>query len=326
MNTEQYIAKLLFDHDCVVIPGFGGFIGNYSSAIIQTVNHTFTPPYKSLLFNINLKQNDGLFANYLSLYEKISYDEAVGAIETMVNQWNSALSNRHIVEISGIGKLFRDHEGNLQFNQSMEVNYLSESYGLTSIVSPPIKRSGAQEKLGTQLSAYINSTDKKRRSLPRSMKWAAMLGIPLGTAALLGILNFEKIKSFSVNTAGILFPESNSVTIKENPTGKKTIIKPLIELKPIIVTPSLSASSEVKIEKETKKPFLIIVGAFRFRENAENLVDELRGKGYDASIEGQTKTGLFRVSMQSHNNKSEAIQQLAQLRTGQFQGAWLLIK
>lgn len=52
---EKYISELLYQYDCVIIPGFGGFIGNYSPALIDPIYHTFHPPYKSLLFNINLK-------------------------------------------------------------------------------------------------------------------------------------------------------------------------------------------------------------------------------------------------------------------------------
>ena len=63
MDIRNCIAELLSAHDCVIIPGLGGFIGNYSPARIDPVHHAFQPPFKKLLFNINLKQNDGLLAN-----------------------------------------------------------------------------------------------------------------------------------------------------------------------------------------------------------------------------------------------------------------------
>ena len=71
---------------------------------------------------------------------------------------------------------------------------------------------------------------------------------------------------------------------------------------------------------------MIIVGAFRFKENAENLVSDLVKKGYDAAIVGQTGSGLHRVQLRSFDNKEEAIQQLSMVRSGSYPGAWLLIK
>ena len=32
MQLSLYISDLLFDHDCVTVPGFGSFLGNYKSA------------------------------------------------------------------------------------------------------------------------------------------------------------------------------------------------------------------------------------------------------------------------------------------------------
>ena len=32
MQLSNHISKLLFDHDCVTVPGFGSFLGNYKSA------------------------------------------------------------------------------------------------------------------------------------------------------------------------------------------------------------------------------------------------------------------------------------------------------
>ncbi|MCX6268123.1 MAG: hypothetical protein NTW16_12315, partial [Bacteroidetes bacterium] len=76
MDIRNCIADLLSLHDCVIIPGFGGFIGNYSPARIDQVNHTFHPPTKELLFNVNLKQNDGLLASAIAASWMISYADA----------------------------------------------------------------------------------------------------------------------------------------------------------------------------------------------------------------------------------------------------------
>jgi hypothetical protein len=329
MNADKYIPELIFEHDCVIIPGFGGFIGNYFPALINKAHHTLYPPFKSLLFNINLKQNDGLLASYICRKEYISYDEALNFIELTVNRWNQDLRNGKPIEIREIGKLFKDKEGNLQFSQSHEVNYLNEAFGLGTIVSAAIRRNETHQVPGDEMSSVNKSLSARKRFLPNSLKWAAMLALPIGTAAFLTISNFEKIKSFSVSNTGILFPGSKGIPVKDHAANKVgSFNRPVpLPLKTIAPSKSEPVKSEVPASVVSAvKPYEIIVGAFKFKENAENLVSGLKQKGYDASIEGQTKTGLFRVSLQSHSDKKEAIRQLAQVRSNQFTGAWLLVK
>ena len=50
MKMETYISELLYRHDCVILPGLGGFITNYRSAQIHPVSHTLRPPSKSISF------------------------------------------------------------------------------------------------------------------------------------------------------------------------------------------------------------------------------------------------------------------------------------
>jgi hypothetical protein len=60
MQLNKQIIDLLFEHDCVIIPGFGGFVAQYSSASFEEISQSFVPPSKSILFNKNLINNDGL--------------------------------------------------------------------------------------------------------------------------------------------------------------------------------------------------------------------------------------------------------------------------
>ena len=71
-TISKYISELLFLHDCVIIPEFGGFVGNNKSAVLNEITGTIFPPSKEILFNPNLKSNDGLLINKISISEGIS--------------------------------------------------------------------------------------------------------------------------------------------------------------------------------------------------------------------------------------------------------------
>ena len=64
MQLSKAITNLLYDHDCVTIPGFGSFIINESSAKYIDKENKFYPPGKYVSFNPLIKTNDGLLANY----------------------------------------------------------------------------------------------------------------------------------------------------------------------------------------------------------------------------------------------------------------------
>ena len=62
LTLSAHIKTLLQDHDCVILPGFGGFLANPKSAQVDRITHKFTPPQRQFSFNGHLKHNDGLNA------------------------------------------------------------------------------------------------------------------------------------------------------------------------------------------------------------------------------------------------------------------------
>jgi hypothetical protein len=336
INIVKYIPELIYRHDCVIIPGFGGFIGNYSPSRINPVYHTFYPPYKSLLFNIHLKQNDGLLASCISQAEQIPYEHAMEEIRRMLFDWHRALENGQELIIEKVGKIVKESDGILQFEQDLSVNYLPDAFGLTTLVSPAIRRPGMQDRLGKKLDRYVYASPGKSRKLTRTLRWAAILAFPLGLAIYFSITNMDQIRSFNQNYTGFLFSGSNTTPDKKVashwivlPAEKKIIPAPkTVTVKQESVQEKQNVKPEVteNTKPAVKNPFAIIVGAFRFRNNADNLVSKLKQEGYDAGIFDTTTTGLFRVCLGSFANRDEALAQLAVVRANNYSSAWLLAK
>ena len=57
---EHIIGELLLRHNCVIVPSFGGFVAKRASATIDYTTGVMQPPKKSILFNRQLINNDGL--------------------------------------------------------------------------------------------------------------------------------------------------------------------------------------------------------------------------------------------------------------------------
>lgn len=132
MKLENYIARLLNDHNCVIVPQFGGFVANYRSAVIDDFSKKIHPPSKSVLFNPHLVNNDGLLGNYVSRMRDIAYPQALEFIAQSVTEWSKGFETGGRIEIGEIGFLYKEN-GTVHFEQSREINLLLQSFGLRSI-------------------------------------------------------------------------------------------------------------------------------------------------------------------------------------------------
>ena len=56
------IEHLLTEHDCVIVPGLGGFVQNETEAHFDYKDQLFYPPSKQIGFNARLHFNEGLLA------------------------------------------------------------------------------------------------------------------------------------------------------------------------------------------------------------------------------------------------------------------------
>ena len=147
MKLEQYISELLYNHDCVIVPGLGGFVANYKPATIQPIQNTFSPPSKSISFNKNLNNNDGLLANLIAQKEVVSFDVATKNIEDVVVEINQDLKLKKRITIQNIGDLFLNTENKIQFEPQNNINYLLGSYGLPVFQKQPIVRTTIEDKI-----------------------------------------------------------------------------------------------------------------------------------------------------------------------------------
>jgi len=132
MNLSNYIAELLVNNNCVIVPNFGGFIANYQSAVIDEVRNKIYPPSKHVLFNPNLFSNDGLLADYVSRQIQKQYSETLSLIDVEVENWKTKLSNNERISVGEIGFLFQNENG-ISFEQNREFNILLGAYGLSAV-------------------------------------------------------------------------------------------------------------------------------------------------------------------------------------------------
>lgn len=133
ISVEELIGNLLLRHNCVIVPSFGGFVAKQSSATIDYKNGVMLPPRKSILFNRQLINNDGLLISEFASTNQVYYSSAEATVKFSVSDWNEKLRNGERVTLDRVGYLFYDQEKNICFEQDRFFNLLLESYGLGKV-------------------------------------------------------------------------------------------------------------------------------------------------------------------------------------------------
>lgn len=328
MDIRDCIADLLSMHDCVIIPGFGGFIGNRSPSRIDPVRQIIHPPSKSILFNVNLVQNDGLLANTVAGSFGTSYQEACRLIDRFAEQCLHDLGKGEPVQFPSIGKLIAGVEGNIMFEQDGEANLLPDSFGLVTVTAADLALHTALTPDDRREPSKMTDAGHGKPLIGRALRWAAVISLPVGIAGMIALSYHGRNPEGFTGSAGIMhsvisrFSAASLVEKKAMPVPPKT--RPVQAApKPVTVTPPVETTAAVPVPENR---FAVIVGAFRVKENAEKLVSELCAKGTDASIFDRSKTGLYRVTVGAFANREEACSLLAATRSDAFSGAWLLAK
>jgi hypothetical protein len=309
MNIEPYIAQLLYRYQCVTVPGFGAFLTEIQSAKLNESSQSFSPPRKLISFNSYLKNNDGLLANHISTIEKISYESAVSAIEEEVLRWKNALEDYGFYSIKTIGDFKLNAEKNIVFSPNEHLNYLKESFGLSSFISPSVKRE--IEVIIPELKSIEEPitliTDTKKSN--SYLKYAAIFVLGLGV------------------TGSIVYPmiqnQIASETILVETAVQKQVQNKIQEATFFIENPISSVTLSVK---EGKMPYHIMAGAFRSEVNAQNILENLIKKGYKAKRLGVNKNGLFPVIYGSYANFTEADSVMSLIQKSTNPDAWILIE
>ena len=209
MIVEKYIRSLLYEHDCVVIPDFGGFIAHYTSASVHPIRHTFVPPSKEIAFNEMLKLNDGMLISYIASGEGINREEAAKKVRDFADSVRDDIRRHQKYVFEEIGTLTLNFEQKLQFEPFKHINYLGESFGLPELIHKPIDRAPVLPKFRVKdrpVAAAISAGGEKPvpaaeptpvffRNTPKARFRRGpvyALGIPavFGMSALIGYLWF----------------------------------------------------------------------------------------------------------------------------------------
>ena len=144
ISMIEHIEYLMLSNDCVVVPGFGAFIAQYTSSNNCAQNSTFTSPKRSISFNASINHNDGLLANSIAKKALIPYAEALKQIEKSTTICRQALSDGSEVPFGRLGFFISNAEGRIEFIPFHHELANDDFFGLQSFSFPTLAERNAQ--------------------------------------------------------------------------------------------------------------------------------------------------------------------------------------
>lgn len=345
-ELSRHIEILLLDNDCVIVPGFGGFMAHHKPAEYVAEEGLFLPPQRTLGFNPQLKLNDSLLAQaYVEAYD-ISYPEAVRMIEEEVEEVKQVLSINGEYEFHGIGTIHLKADGNYDF-EPCRAGLLSPS--LYALYSYSILPQDNQNTINVPVSAEMVSIpmdevqdaetetkceEEEVRTINisinalRNVLVAAMIlllfvfsSIPAGRGSsnvtTCSFIDTELIASF-VKTTNINVPvKATADTIAMADSTLEATATDIVDM-------TMKDTLKVQEPKTAKSYYTIVLASKVSKQGAADYVARLKLDGYkDASV--LEKGSIRRVVFGRYASESEAHNALQELRFNdtQFLDAWI---
>lgn len=244
MELIDLVSELLYKHNCVIIPQFGGFVANFKSSEFEESRLLLSPNRKKVAFNQSLVENDGLLINALVKRKAISYEQAEKEVLFFAKFLKDRLINYKNYEFKNIGSFYLNKEDRMIFVAYEGLNFYKKSFGLAEVKVRKIHPTTATQKTitrGVKEEVKVVPISKAERK-----RWINLpqVAASLAVIAVIGLVLWQLL-----GNSGIKGP-SNGIATTENVADSPDQASLLSDILPSD-TEKTEAVKDLKIEEVT---------------------------------------------------------------------------
>lgn len=199
----EHIEYLMISNDCVVIPGWGALIAQYSDSFYNEAEGIINKPERKVGFNSSVNHNDGLLAQSIVRREGITYDEAVRFIADSVTTFKQQLNAGNEVSLGRLG-FFHSNNGLIDFIPFYHETSNDEYFGLRSVNFKTLAQLRQEQETAQEQEQQVETIVVHRSWARRAMQIAASIVVLL---ALVPVLTTPILKNNDSTQAGLKLPE-----------------------------------------------------------------------------------------------------------------------
>jgi cell division septation protein DedD len=337
LNTKNHIyralAELLLWHDCIIIPGLGGFVATRKPAAIMP-NGIIVPPSKALSFNSLLQNNDGIFIHHIASKLSLSYVESETVVQEWVDEINRLLKENQVIHLPSVGKLKRNSDEKIIFTQSADNNLLLSSFGLKPVALPAQKPQTVNEEIVAQLLDESIPRAMAAQTPHQNQKTSGKIALYVSAICIIGVLILSQLLLFNAKRAQISLQNLDLTDVKAVfmpppaawPADTRKITLPPVKSK-ANTAPSIQPRLKEQVtpvqHDELPKGYYIIIGSFKDFNNAYKNLMRFKNKGMQAHII-PSENNFYRVGIYVSGQSYEASEKVREFRKQYQKNAWVM--
>ncbi len=268
----------------MIVPNVGAFVAQHIGAAFDSRQMRMTPPRKEIIFNAQVRHNDGLLASYVSKECGVSMAEAMKSVDDYAASINRQLKQGSSVMIAGLGSLVMKG-GKVNFTPNSSVVLLKTSYGFAPIV----------------VSEHVQVAEIRKSQ--------SRLKQVVGTAAVLAVMLLIPSQVTDNEADRTLVSASVISSFIQDPTQISGVAPEDVE--------AVEPSTEVK-------PYHIIVASFARDSQADDYIkkQEMRGVNGLVKLVGKNKVRVSVASFATRAEAAKANRNIRKMPG--YESAWIL--
>lgn len=337
----SHIEFLLSEHDCVIVPGFGGFVVQEVNAKVGSSQ--ITSPTRDICFNTDLIHDDGLLLSHIVKIEGIEYTTAKAMLQRDILQLRATLTNNAAITFGSIGKFTMQSDSGIQFHPTRLASVSIYHFGMKPVTLtllselPVVAEAKTEPKIAPKVIATHEDTvhiQFSRRKFVKTAASVAAIGILWVLSSPFQLNHYsnnsaslipttELIKSY---TAPVVVAPADTVAVVdtvavEAPAKEEaTVVK---AEKPVV----REAAPPPTVAEEVNAEYYIVLGSFQSESSALRHQQLLIADGIP-NVQVAKLGTMSRTYLCSFTDKKEAESYIRNVRytRPEYNEAWLYCK
>ena len=318
--TEFYtfLEHLLYEHECVIIPNFGGFVVNAQGFSFNEKEGKIHPKKKFVAFNEKLKTDDRFLSTEWAKKKSIPQKEAAVEIANISKELKSLLISEGVLSIGVLGSFTLIQENRISFSPNPDFNADLAVFGLfpvglgyTSVIKekkPELIAAPIAEDL-----PEITPEEIKPVQLSRSIYVYAFIAFILGGLGAFFLTAPPTNQSQS---------SLNPIKIEKKVIPVAAVVVPLADTIKTLPAPVVVVEKEKLVQADV---IYLVAASFQSLTQAEKGLKELKSRGFEQAeiILKNEKTKFYRISLGSESSMDAGYAKAAELKESKKIDIWV---
>ena len=321
--TEFYtfLEHLLYEHECVIIPQFGGFVVNAQDFQFNAKEGKIYPKRKCVAFNEKLKTDDRFLTTEWAKKQSISQKEASIEIIAISKELKSQISTQGYLTIGELGAFTLNSENRLSFSPNPDFNADLSVFGLFPVGlghALPKEKKPVLEVVPVAEDLPSYTPEPSPIKVSRSTYVYALIAFIIG-----GLGAFFLTEPASNQSQSSL----NPIKIEKKVAAPVAVAAPAVPA-PIQIDTIQKEAIAAPVLEETpadQDVIYLVAASFQSLKQAEKGLKEFKSRGFDQAeiILKNEQTKFYRISLGTEHSMDAGYAKASELKASKKADIWV---